>query len=110
MRRQVAPLLLAAGALLLLASLYLPYIQLEPRTQSPGTILGLLSVFADHGHLDGWAALPASAAALTAVLLAAASGMALNGRPQLRLPLELGGFLLAYLGLAVLVGVRSMVR
>jgi hypothetical protein len=96
MRRRLARLVLLAGALLLLVSLYLPWREAE------GIPLGSLNEFIDRSY-SGWSSHIGDAAAIAALALAFAAGAAL-ARPRLaeRLPLAESGLLAGYLGFAVL--------
>jgi hypothetical protein len=100
-RRIWSVLLLLAGALLILASLYLPWQKFRGRG-------GFLSTFAGSLTVDGWSTAVGPAAALFALLLAAMAAVAL-ARPDLttRLPLGQCALLAGYFGLAVGAQTRS---
>jgi len=97
-RRQWSLQLLAADGLLLLATLYLPW--LEPRVPAtqPGPLLDLFTA----PSIDGWASRVGDAAALSDLLLVGLAILAL-WRPSLerRLPLSLAALLAFYLAVAV---------
>jgi hypothetical protein len=101
--RRIWPvLLLLAGALLLLASLYVPW----QKARDQG---GLLSSFPQILNVDGWSTAVGPAAALFALLLAALAAVAL-ARPNLmaRLPLGQCALFAGYFGLAVGAQTRSV--
>jgi hypothetical protein len=100
-RRIWSVLLLLAGALLLLASLYLPWQEFRGRGDS--------LTFAGSQSLDGWSTGVGPAAALFALLLATMAAGAL-ARPDLtaRLPLGQCALLAGYFGLAVGAETRSV--
>jgi hypothetical protein len=101
-RRIWSVLLLLAGALLLLASLYLPWQEFRGRA-------GVFSLFAASPTLDGWSTAVGPAAALFALLLATMAVVAL-ARPDLtaRLPLGRCALFAGYFGLAVGAQTRSV--
>jgi hypothetical protein len=114
MRRPFPVLLLLAGGLLLLVSLYLPWQEASlPSGQGfsgqRGDVAGLLNLFSGSRTVDGWSSGVGEAAALFALLLAAVAGAALV-RPNLagRLPLSQCALFAGYFGIAVGVQARSV--
>jgi hypothetical protein len=100
MRRPWSALVLV-GALLLLASLYLPWERASSSGRAPTGFLNLLSG-------DGWASGVGPAAALSALLLTAMAAVAV-ARPNLsrRLPLGRCALFAGYFAVAVGAGARS---
>jgi hypothetical protein len=100
---RLRPFLLLAGALLLLASLYLPWRQLTCSTL-PSSASYCPTVYA-------WSSDVGSSAALFALLLAAAAAVACF-RPDLarRPPLELCALLAGYFGLALIAEAHQLVH
>jgi hypothetical protein len=106
--RRAWSLLLLVGALLLLASLYLPW---EKASSSSGDPTGFLNLGLNPLSLDGWSSGIGPAAALSALLLAAVVAAAV-ARPNLsrRLPLGLCALFAGYFAVAVGAAVRSYAR
>ena len=107
MRRPFPVLLLLAGGVVLLVSLYLPWQEASLRSGQRfggqgGDVAGLLNLFSGRLTIDGWSSGVGEAAALFALLLAAAAAVAL-ARPNLaaRLPLGQCALFAGYFGLAV---------
>lgn len=113
MRRSWSPLLLLAGALASLTSVYLAWQKAscgpECLRGQGGDVTDLLNLFPGYLSVDGWSSEIGDAAALTALLLAALAAVAV-ARPNLesRLPLGLCALVVAYLGLAVAAQTRSV--
>lgn len=114
MRRRFPLILLLAGGLLLLLSLYLPWQAASlPSGQGlsgqRGDVAGLLNLFSGNLTVDGWSSGVGDAAALFALLLAAVAAAAL-ARPSLagRLPLSQCALFAGYFGLAVGAQARSV--
>lgn len=107
--------LLFAGALVLLASLYLPWQEASSCGSGcfpggrGGDVAGLRDLLAGSPTVDGWSSGVGEAAALSALLLAAAA-LAGLARPRLvgRLPSGTFALLAGYLGLAVAVQARAV--
>jgi hypothetical protein len=96
------------GALLLLASLFLPW---EKAPSGSGQVTGFSNLFADPRTVDGWSSGVGPAAALSAVLLAAVAAVAV-ARPNLSRRLALGRCALfaGYFVIAVGAGARFSVQ
>ena len=108
--RRIWSLLLPAGALLLLASFYLPW--QEPSLGDSGGVVAVLSgSFAASNGIDGWSSGVGPAAGLVTFLLAAAAAFAV-ARPRLsaRLPLGRCALLAGYFAIAVGIEARSSAR
>jgi len=113
-RRPFPVLLLLAGGLLFLVSLYLPWQEASLRSGERfggqgGAVAGLLNLFSGSVTVDGWSSGVGEAAALFALLLAAVAAVAL-ARPNLvdRLPLSQSALFVGYFGLAVGVQARAV--
>src|SRR2546421_10619655 len=104
MRRSWSALALV-GALLLLASLYLPWEKASSGSRDP---TGFLNLFPDPLSVDGWSSGAGPAAALSALLLAAVAAAAVV-RPGLsrRLPLGQCALFVGYFAVAVGAGARA---
>jgi hypothetical protein len=113
MRRRWSGVLVLAGALFLLVSLYLPWQKAscgpECLRGQGGDVTGLLNLFSGNLTVDGWSSGIGDAAALSALLLAAVAGVAL-ARPNLegRLPLGLCAVFVGYFAFAVAAAARSV--
>jgi hypothetical protein len=105
-RRLSSAHLLAAGGLIILGSLYLPW-QQAPAPSNQNHILGLLNLGST--SLDGWSSGIGDAVALVALLLVGLSTASLSGRRGAdRLPLGRCASLAGFLALAVADVTRSV--
>ena len=109
MRRFWSTLILLAGGLLMLASLFLPW-QEARETGAGGGVIGLLTPSSGL-TVEGWSAQAGQVAGLSALLLVALAAASLL-RPRVRdhLPLGLCALFMGYFGLAVVAETRANTR
>jgi hypothetical protein len=108
--RRLASALLAAGGLLLLASLYLPWQKgsCHPAQCGVGLLLGFVP---ETQTIDGWSSPVGGAVALVALpLVALAAGTLVRTRLADRSPLGLSALLTAYFAFALAAEARSSAR
>ena len=99
MQNRLPFMVLLASALTFLASLFLPWREVQAHSGGPG-ILGLLSLVATDGNLEGWATTVGVAASLAALVLVTAAASALI-RPTGSLRVRFTPIALAMLYLAI---------